>query len=144
MRVRLDGKDHFINRLGRFDDPVARARALSISAQIWSDTHQGDLDPTLNCYRPLVDGKDLDLLEALRQLMEKKNQARVTHTYRTVLKFGCSIKTTQEVRTFVEWMQQRGLASSTQSTILSTIRSVQPKNKALSSVVIKVPTRSVH
>ena len=63
VRVRLDGKDHFINRLGRFDDPVARARALSISAQIWSDAHQGGLDPTLNRYRPLVDGKDLDLLE---------------------------------------------------------------------------------
>ena len=113
VRVRLDGKDHFINRLGRFDDPVARARALSISAQIWSDAHQGDLDPTLNRYRPLVDGKDLDLLEALRQLMEKKSQARVTHTYRTVLRFGCSIKTKQDVNFFIEWMEQRGLAAST-------------------------------
>ena len=34
VRVRLDGKDHFINRLGRFDDPVARARALAISAEM--------------------------------------------------------------------------------------------------------------
>ena len=71
VRVRLEGKDYFINRLGRFDDPVARARALSISAQIWSDAHHDGLDPTFNRYRPLVDGKDLDLLEALRQLMEK-------------------------------------------------------------------------
>ena len=144
MRVRLEGKDHFINRLGRFDDPVARERALSISAEIWSDFQHGELDPTLNRYRPLVDGKDLDRSEALRQLMEKKNHARVTHIYRPVLKFGCSIKTMQEVRTFVKWIEQRGLAASTQSTILSTIRSVQPKNKALASVVIKVPTRSVH
>ena len=65
VRVRLDGKDHFINRLGRFDDPVARAKALAISVEIWSDYQQGELDSTLNRYRPLVDGKDLDLLDAL-------------------------------------------------------------------------------
>ena len=144
MRVRLDGKDHFINRLGRFDDPVARARALAISAEIWSDFQQGDLDLSLNRYRPLVEGKDLDLIEAMRQLVEKTKQARVLHAYRTVLRYGSPLKTTQDVRAFVEWMQKEGLAASTQSTILSTIRSVQPKNKALASVVIKVPTRSVY
>jgi len=110
VRVRLDGKDHFINRLGRFDDPVARARALSISAEIWSDAHQGDLDPTLNRYRPLVDGKDLDLIESLKQLMEQTKQARVTHAYRTVLRFGSPLKTNQDVRRFVEWIDKRGLA----------------------------------
>jgi len=144
VRVRLDGKDHFINRLGTFNDPVARARALSISAEIWSDFQQDDLDQTLNRYRPLVDGKDVDLLDALKQLMERTKQGRVIHAYRTVLSFGSSLKTNQDVRRFVEWMDKRGLAPSTQSTILSTIRSVQPKNKALASVVIKVPTRSVH
>jgi integrase len=144
VRVRLDGKDHFINRLGRWDDPVARARALSISAAIWSDYQQGDLDLTLNRYRPLVDGKDLDLIESLKQLMEQTKQARVIHAYRTVLKFGCSIKTKQDVDSFVEWMDKRGLAASTQSTILSTIRSVQPKNKALHKVHVKVPHRCVH
>ena len=144
MRVRLEGKDHFINRLGRFDVPVAKAKALAISAEIWSDYQQGELDPTLNRYRPLVDGKDLDLLDALKGLMERTKQGRVIHAYRTVLKYGSPLKTTQDVRTFVDWMDERGLAPSTQSTILSTIRSVQPKNKALASVVIKVPTRSVH
>ena len=79
IRVRLEGKDHFINRLGKFDDPVARAKALAMSAEIWSDFQQGGLDQTLNRYRPLVDGKDLDLLEALRQLMERTKQGRVIH-----------------------------------------------------------------
>ena len=144
MRVRLEGKDHFINRLGKFDDPVARAKALAISAEIWRDYQQGDLDQTLNRYRPLVDGKDLDLLDALKELMERTKQARVIHAYRTVLRFGSPLKSNQDVRSFVEWMEERGLAASTQSTILSTIRSVQPKNKAFASVVIKVPTRSVH
>ena len=144
VRVRLDGKDHFINRLGRWDDPVSRAWALSISAQFWSDAHQGGLDPTLNCYRQLVEGKDLDLLEVLKQLMEKKNQARVTHAYRTALRLGCSIKTKHEVLTFVEWMDKRGLAASTQSTILSTIHSVQLKKKALQKVHVRVSHRCVH
>ena len=88
VRVRLEGKDHFINRLGRFDDPVARARALAISAEIWSDFQQGDLDLTLNRYRPLVDGKALGLPVGLKQLMERTKHGRVIHAYRTVLRFG--------------------------------------------------------
>jgi integrase len=98
----------------------------------------------LSWQSPLVDGKDLDLIEALRQLVEKTKQARVLHAYRTVLRFGFPLKTIHEVRNFVEWMQKEGLAPSTQSTILSTIRSVQPKNTALQKVQVKVPHRSVH
>jgi integrase len=40
-------------------------------------------------------------------------------------------------------MEAEGFAPATRSTILSTIRSVQPANKALTSAVIKVPHRSV-
>ena len=82
VRLRLDGRDHFINRLGRFDDPVAQARAQAICAEIWRDAQQGDLDLSLNRYRPLVEGRDQDLLDALRSLAEDKRQARVTHAFR--------------------------------------------------------------
>ena len=75
--------------------------------------------------------------------MEEKRQGRTTHAYRLVRRYGEPIRTQAEVEAFVEWMSSEGLAASTQATILSTIRSVQPKNKALGSVVIKVPTRSV-
>jgi len=47
------------------------------------------------------------------------------------------------VREFLRWMEAEGLAASTRSTILSTIRTVQPANKALASVQIRVPHRSV-
>ncbi len=144
VRLRLDGRDHFINRIGRFDDPVAQARRQAICAEIWRDAQQGDLDLSLNRYRPLVEGRDQDLLDALRSLAEEKRQARVTHAFRVVKRFGLPIRTRAEVDRFLAWMKAEGLAASTQSTILSTIRSVQPKNKALASVVIKVPTRSVH
>jgi hypothetical protein len=47
VRVRIDGKDAFINRLGRWSDPVAVAKAHAISAQIWSDYQQGTFDYSL-------------------------------------------------------------------------------------------------
>ena len=131
VRLRLDGRDHFINRLGRWDDPVAQARGQAICAEIWRDAQQGDLDLSLNRYRPLVEGRDQDLLDALRSLAEEKRQARVTHAYRVVKRFGLSIRTRAEVDRFLVWMKAEGLAASTQSTILSTIQSVQPGNKAL-------------
>ena len=45
---------------------------------------KGDLDISLNRYRPLVDGRDQDLLDVLRSLAEEKKQAIVTHAYRVV------------------------------------------------------------
>ena len=51
--------------------------------------------------------------------------------------------TRAEVDRFLVWVKAEGLAASTQSTLLSTIRSVQPGNKALRLVQVKVPARSV-
>ena len=65
VRLRLGGRDHFINRIGRFDDPVARARGQAICAEIWRDVQQGDLDLSLNRSRPLVGDRDQDLLERI-------------------------------------------------------------------------------
>jgi hypothetical protein len=122
VRLRLDGRDHFINRLGRFDDPVVQARGQAICAEIWRDAHQGDLDFSLNRYRPLVEGRDQDLLDALRHLSEEKRQVRVTHAFSVVKRFGLLIRTRAEVDRFLGWMKAEGLAASTQSTLLSTIR----------------------
>ena len=143
VRVRLDGKDCFINRLGRWEDPVARARAQAIAAEIWRDYREGTLDWSLCRYKPLVKGQDPDLLAAMEDLMLRKRQGRVTHAYRVVKRYGGVIRTPVEVEGFVRWMEREGLAASTQLSILSTIRSVQPQNQALGSVRIKVPPRSV-
>ena len=35
VRLRLDGRDDFINRLGRFGDLFAQARTAAICAEIW-------------------------------------------------------------------------------------------------------------
>jgi hypothetical protein len=102
-----------------------------IFAEIWRDAQQGDLDLTLNRYRPLVEGRDLDLLDALRHLSEEKRQARVTHAYRMVKRFGLPIRSRAEDDRFLAWIEVEGLAASTMPRILSTIRSVQLGNKAL-------------
>ena len=143
VRVRLEGKDCFINRLGRWDDPIAAAKAQAISAEIWSDYQQGTLDWSLNRYKPLVEGKDPELLNALEELMLRKRQGRTTHAYRVLRRYGGALRSEGEVSAFLRWMEAEGLAPATRSTILSTIRSVQPANKALTSAVIKVPHRSV-
>ena len=108
VRLRLDGRDHFINRIGRFEDPVVQARGQAICAEIWLDAQQGDLDLSLNRYHPLVEGRDQDLLDALRRLSEEKKQARVTHAYRVVKRFGLPIRTKAEVDCFLAWMNAEG------------------------------------
>ena len=143
VRVRLGGKDCFINRLGRWEDPVVQARAQAIAAEIWRDYREGTLDWSLCRYKPLVKGQDPELLKGLEDLMLRKRQGRVTHAYRVVKRYGGGIRTPVEVEGFVRWMEREGLAASTQLSILSTIRSVQPQNQALGSVRIKVPPRSV-
>ena len=143
VRVRLEGKDCVINRLGRWDDPVARARAQAIAAEIWRDYREGALDWSLNRYKPLVEGQDPDLMAALGELMVRKRQGRVTHAYRVLKRYGGGLRTQQEVQAFMSWMVDEGLAASTRATIVSTIRSVQPANRALDAAVIKVPHRQV-
>ncbi len=143
VRVRLEGQDFFINRLGRWEDPVAKARAQAIAAEIWRDYQQGTLDWSLCRYKPLVKGQDQDLMKGLEELMERKRQARCTHAYRVLKRYGGPLRTEAEVSAFLRWMESEGLAASTRLSILSTIRTVQPANKALASARVKVPHRSV-
>ena len=143
VRMRLDGKDCFINRLGRWEDPVARARAQAIAAEIWRDYREGTLDWSLCRYKPLVKGQDPELVMALEDLMLRKRQGRTTHAYRVLRRYGGALRSEGEGSAFLRWMEAEGLAASTRSSIVSTIRTVQPSNGALASVVIKVPHRSV-
>jgi len=71
----------------------------------------------------------------------EKKQARVTYAYRTVVRLGAPIKIRQDVQTSVEWIHEQQLVAPTQPTILSAIRSIQPKNKALQQAQVKVPHR---
>ena len=143
VRVRINGGDHFINRLGRWGDPLAMAHAEAIAAEIWRDSCAGKLNSSLNRYRPVIEGSGWELVAAMERLVEQKPQARVIHAHQVLKRYGGVIRTNADAERFVEWMQAEGLAASTRSTVLSTLRSAQPGNRALRSVDVKVPLRSV-
>ena len=67
----------------------------------------------------------------------------MNNAYRGVKRFGLPIRTRAKVDRFLAWMKAEGLAALTQSTLLSTIRSVQPVNKTLRLAQVEVPPRSV-
>ena len=109
--MRIDGKDAFINRLGRWDDPVAVAKAHAISAQIWSDYQLGVFDRRLTAYQPLVGGKQVGLLEALRVRAEGKRQAAAIHAYKLLERYGKPIRTRSDAEEFLRWLrEERGLS----------------------------------
>ena len=74
IRVRIVGEDKRIYRLGRWDDPVAVARAQAIAAEIWSDIQRGELDTSLSRYRPQVEEEKFDLLQTLKRLTQGRSQ----------------------------------------------------------------------
>ena len=67
--LRLDGWVYLINRLGRFDDPIAQDRGQAICAEIWRDAQQGDLDLSLNRYRPNETGNKILFVDILSWFM---------------------------------------------------------------------------
>ena len=111
VRVRIDGRDAFINCLGRWSDPVAVSKAHAIAAQIWSDYQQGIFDRSLMAYQPLVNGKQVGLLEALRVRAENKRQAAAIHAYRVLQRYGKPIRTRGDAEEFLRWLrEERGLS----------------------------------
>ena len=153
VRVRLDGRDHFINRLGRWDDPVAVARAQALSARIWSDATAGSLDQSLKSYRVSVlraaeeeMPAEIPLEEVLRVKAERTRQAVVIHAHRTLLRFGAPLRTAAEVQGFADWMRDEGLSDRTIAGVLGHCRSCSGSQRHLFEAVLKkrVPRRSVH
>jgi integrase len=106
LRVRIDGKDNFINRLGRWDDSVAVAKAQVLSAQIWSDYQSGVFDKSLRIYQPLVNGSDVAMLELLRVNAEMRRQKRAIHAYRVLKRYGRPLKTPADTQEFIRWAQE--------------------------------------
>ena len=101
VRVRIDGRDAFINRLGRWSDPVVVAKAHAIAAQIWSDYQQGTFDRSLMAYQSLIDGNEVGLLEALRVRAETKRQAAAIHAYRVLKRYGKPIRNRSDAEAFL-------------------------------------------
>ena len=144
LRVRVNGKDHFINRLGRYNDPIAFARAQSLSSQIWHDYQTRTLDTTLDSYRPSdPNSADESLVELLSELLKNTGHGQVRHTLSLVSKYQRPLRTHDEVAGFLAWMDVQGMSPTTRLGVLSTLRRVQPQNIGLRGRKIRVPPRSV-
>lgn len=144
LRVRIDGNDHFINRLGRYSNPLAIAIAQTLSARIWQDFCAGCLDTTLESYQP-VDPNNTDetLVSALQQYFRETGQGRVRHALRLVEDYKKPLKTKSQVAGFINWMEQRGIAPQTRVGIISTCKRVKPESSAFVGHRMRVPPRSV-
>ena len=143
VRARIDGKDAFINRLGRWDDPVAVAKAQAISAQIWSDYQQGSFDRSLMAYQPLVDGKQVGLLEALKARAESKRQAAAIHAHKLLQRYGKPIRTRSDAEGFLAWLRAEDLSDCTISGLMTHYRQCSGGNRHLFSHKLKWQRRSV-
>ena len=111
--MRIDGKDALINRLGRWDDPVAVAKAHAIAAQIWSDYQQGTFARSLMAYQPLINGKEVGLLEAVKARSDEKRQAATIHAYRVLQRYGRPIRNRTDSDDFLGWLRAEGLSDCT-------------------------------
>jgi integrase len=144
LRVRLDGNDYFINRLGKYNDSVALAKASTISARIWQGYCSGSLDYSLESYKPVPEeSADESLVGALQQHFLSNGQGRVRHALRLVEAYGRPLRTRQQVAAFLVWLEERGIAAQTRVGILSTFRRVKPEQPAFRGHRIRVPPRSV-
>jgi integrase len=143
VRVRIDGRDAFINRLGRWSDTVAVAKAQAISAQIWSDYQQGTFDRSLMAYQPLINGKEVGLLEALRVRAETKRQAAAIHAYRLLQRYGQPIRNRSDAEAFLAWLRQEGLSDCTIAGLMTHYRQCSGGNRHLFSHKLKWQRRSV-
>ncbi len=142
--MRIEGKDAFINRLGRWSDPVAVAIAHAISAQIWSDYQQGSFDRSLMAYQPLIGGKQVALLEALRVRAESKRQAAAIHAHKLLERYGKPIRNRSEAEEFLRWLkEERGLSDCTIAGLMTHYRQCSGGNQHLFAHQLKWTRRSV-
>ena len=144
LRVRINGTDAFINRLGSWSDPTAIAKASALSARIWADYCSGTFDPSLRTYQATGNREDTELLSALKTLAESSHQGRTIHAYRTLKKYGKTIRSKEDTHSFVLWSQGQGLQNRTIAGILCEFRRVLPQSKKLFTYQLKIPKTSIH
>ncbi len=122
---------------------MAVARAQAISAQIWSDYQQGTFDRSLMAYQPLINGKEVGLLDALRVRAETKRQAAAIHAYRLLRRYGQPIRTLSDAEAFLAWLRAEGLSDCTIAGLMTHYRQCSGGNRHLFSHKLKWQRRSV-
>jgi len=122
---------------------VAVAKAHAIAAQIWSDYQQGTFDRSLMAYQPLINGKEVGLLEALRIRADTKRQAAAIHAYRVLQRYGKPIRNRTDAEAFLTWLRAQGLTDCTIAGLMTHYRQCSGGNRHLFSHKLKWQRRSV-
>ena len=138
-----DGSDAFINCLGCLSVPMTVAKAHAIAAQIWSDYCQGTFDRSLMAYQPLINGKEVGLLEALRVRPETKRQAASTHAYKLLQRYGLTIPNRSDAEGFLGWLRAEGLGDCTIAWLMTHYRQCCGESRHLFFHKLKWQRRSV-
>ena len=140
----MSGVDHFINRLGKYHNPIDFAKAQSLSQKVWLDYQTGNLDTSLESYRPADQNiADKSLVELLTELLASTGHGQVRHALKLVETYRRPLRTHDEVAGFLAWMDAKGCSPMTRLGVLSTLRRVQPQNVGLRGHKIKVPPRPI-
>ena len=84
---------------------MAVAKAHAIAARMWSDYQQGVFDRSLMAYQPLINGKEVGLLEELKARAEEKRQAAAIHAYRVLQRYAKPIRNRTDAEAFKDLQQ---------------------------------------
>lgn len=95
-------------------------------------------------YQPLVDGKQVGLLEAVRVRAESKRQAAAIHAHKLLERYGKPIRNRSEAEEFLCWLrEERGLSDCTIAGLMTHYRQCSGGNRHLFSHKLKWKRRSV-
>ena len=95
-------------------------------------------------YQPLVNGKQLGLLEALRVRAESKRQAAAIHAHKLLEHYGESIRTRSDAEGFLRWLREEcGLSNCTIAGLVTDYRQCSGGNRHLFSHKLKWQRRLV-
>ena len=95
-------------------------------------------------YQPLINGKEVGLLEALRVRAESKRQAAAIHAYRLLQQYGQPVRNRSDAEAFLGWLRnERRLSDCTIAGLMTHYRQCSGGNRHLFSHKLKWQRRSV-
>jgi len=94
-------------------------------------------------YQPLINGKEVGLLEALRVRAETKRQAAAIHAYKLLQRYGLPIRNRSDAEEFLGWLRGEGLSDCTIAGLMTHYRQCSGGNRHLFSHKLKWQRRSV-
>jgi len=94
-------------------------------------------------YQPLINGKEVGLLEELRVRAETKRQAAAIHAYKLLQRYDKPIRNRSDAEAFLAWLRAEGLGDSTIAGLMTHYRQCCGGNRHLFSHKLKWQRRSV-